>query len=164
MATATIDRPTAKGDVVVALSGVSKRYGPIQALEGVNLELRAGEVHCLAGENGAGKSTLIKILSGAIQRDEGSYAIDGRDVGNPSPSQVRDAGVGVVYQELSLLPDLSVGENLMMGRLPARRGITRCSSASASSGWIRARPWRRPRWPSASSSRSPRCSGPTRAC
>jgi rhamnose transport system ATP-binding protein len=113
------------GDVVVSLSGVSKRYGPIQALEGVNLELRAGEVHCLAGENGAGKSTLIKILTGAIQRDEGSYTIDGRDVGNPSPSQVRDAGVGVVYQELSLLPDLSVGENLMMGRLPARRGITR---------------------------------------
>jgi len=124
-APATHERPTAQGDVVVALSGVSKRYGPIQALEGVNLELRAGEVHCLAGENGAGKSTLIKILTGAIQRDEGTYTIDGRDVGNPSPSQARDAGIGVVYQELSLLPDLSVGENLMMGRLPARRGITR---------------------------------------
>jgi ABC-type sugar transport system ATPase subunit len=124
-APATQERPTAKGDVVVALSGVSKRYGPIQALEAVNLELRAGEVHCLAGENGAGKSTLIKILTGAIQRDEGTYTIDGRDVGNPSPSQARDAGIGVVYQELSLLPDLSVGENLMMGRLPAHRGVTR---------------------------------------
>jgi rhamnose transport system ATP-binding protein len=113
------------GDVVVSLHGVSKRYGPIQALEGVALELRAGEVHCLAGENGAGKSTLIKILTGAIQRDEGAYEIDGRDMGNPSPVQARNAGVGVVYQELSLLPDLSVGENLMRGRLPARRGITR---------------------------------------
>src|SRR3954470_15079558 len=113
------------GDVIVSLQGVSKRYGPIQALEGVDLELRAGEVHCLAGENGAGKSTLIKILTGAVQRDEGTYQIERRDMGNPSPVQARDAGVGVVYQELSLLPDLSVGENLMMGRLPAHRGITR---------------------------------------
>jgi ribose transport system ATP-binding protein len=125
MATATHERSTAQGEVVVALKDVSKRYGPIQALEGVALELRAGEVHCVAGENGAGKSTLIKILTGAIERDSGTYTIDGDDVGNPSPSQARDAGIGVVYQELSLLPDLSVGENLMMGRLPARRGITR---------------------------------------
>ena len=99
------------GDVVVSLHGVSKRYGPIQALEGVALELRAGEVHCLAGENGAGKSTLIKILTGAIKRDSGEYLIDGEDIGSPSPAQAREAGIGVVYQELSLLPDLSVGEN-----------------------------------------------------
>src|ERR1044072_2421545 len=112
------------GDVIVSLAGVSKRYGPIQALADVALELRAGEGHCPAGENGAGKSTLIKILTGAIQRDEGTYEIDGRDMGNPSPVQARNAGVGVVYQELSLLPDLSVGENLMMGRLPVRRGDT----------------------------------------
>ncbi|HWM12697.1 MAG TPA: ATP-binding cassette domain-containing protein, partial [Solirubrobacteraceae bacterium] len=113
------------GDLVVSLQGVSKRYGPIQALEDVSLELRAGEVHCLAGENGAGKSTLIKILTGAIQRDAGSYEVEGREMGDPSPAQARDAGIGVVYQELSLLPDLSVGENLLMGRLPAHRGITR---------------------------------------
>jgi rhamnose transport system ATP-binding protein len=124
-APATTKRPAAEGEVVVSLKGVSKRYGPIQALDDVALELRAGEVHCLAGENGAGKSTLIKILTGAIQRDEGTYEIEGRDMGDPSPVQARNAGVGVVYQELSLLPDLSVGENLMMGRLPARRGITR---------------------------------------
>jgi rhamnose transport system ATP-binding protein len=124
-APATTKRPAAEGEVVVSLKGVSKRYGPIQALDDVALDLRAGEVHCLAGENGAGKSTLIKILTGAIRRDEGTYEIEGRDMGDPSPVQARDAGVGVVYQELSLLPDLSVGENLMMGRLPARRGITR---------------------------------------
>jgi rhamnose transport system ATP-binding protein len=124
-APATTKRPAAEGEVVVSLKGVSKRYGPIQALDDVALDLRAGEVHCLAGENGAGKSTLIKILTGAVQRDEGTYEIEGRDMGDPSPVQARDAGVGVVYQELSLLPDLSVGENLMMGRLPARRGITR---------------------------------------
>jgi rhamnose transport system ATP-binding protein len=123
MATATI--PTEQRELVVALRGVSKRYGPIQALEDVSLELRAGEVHCLAGENGAGKSTLIKILTGAIRRDSGEYTVDDRDLGTPSPSEARDAGIGVVYQELSLLPDLTVGENLLMGRLPARRGITR---------------------------------------
>jgi rhamnose transport system ATP-binding protein len=110
---------------VVSLSGASKAYGPIQALDDVTLELRAGEVMCLAGENGAGKSTLIKILTGAIRRDSGEYLVDGRDRGTPSPSEARDAGIGVVYQELSLLPDLSVEENLLMGQLPARRGITR---------------------------------------
>ncbi len=114
-----------KTEPVVALRGAGKTYGPITALHGVDLELRAGEVMCLAGENGAGKPTLIKILTGAIRRDEGAYVIDGQDVGNPSPAQAREAGIGVVYQELSLLPDLSVGENLLMGRLPARRGITR---------------------------------------
>ena len=119
------ERPVHEGEVIVSLTGVSKRYGPIQALEDVALELRAGEVHCVAGENGAGKSTLIKILTGAVQRDSGAYEIEGRDMGDPTPAQARDAGVGVVYQELSLLPDLSVGENLLMGRLPARRGITR---------------------------------------
>jgi rhamnose transport system ATP-binding protein len=110
---------------VVSLRGASKAYGPIQALDGVTLELRAGEVMCLAGENGAGKSTLIKILTGAIRRDSGEYVVEGRDLGTPSPSEARDAGIGVVYQELSLLPDLSVEENLLMGQLPARRGITR---------------------------------------
>jgi rhamnose transport system ATP-binding protein len=119
------DSTTAGGELIVALRGVSKRYGPIQALEDVSLELRAGEVHCVAGENGAGKSTLIKTLTGAIQRDSGVYEIDGLQMGDPSPAQARAAGIGVVYQELSLLPDLSVGENLLMGRLPARRGITR---------------------------------------
>ena len=110
---------------VVSMRNASKSYGPIQALHDVTLELRAGEVMCLAGENGAGKSTLIKILTGAIRRDSGEYLIDGHDVGNPSPAQARAAGIGVVYQELSLLPDLSVAENLLMGQLPAVRGITR---------------------------------------
>src|SRR6185437_9713219 len=110
---------------VVSLRGAGKTYGPITALRGVDFELRAGEVMCLAGENGAGKSTLIKILTGAIRRDAGEYLVDGSEIGNPSPAQAREAGIGVVYQELSLLPDLSVGENLLMGRLPARRGITR---------------------------------------
>jgi rhamnose transport system ATP-binding protein len=110
---------------IVSLRDATKSYGPIKALSAVTLELRAGEVMCLAGENGAGKSTLIKILTGAIRRDAGAYLIDGQEVGNPSPAEVREAGIGVVYQELSLLPDLSVAENLLMGHLPAVRGITR---------------------------------------
>jgi ABC-type sugar transport system ATPase subunit len=114
-----------QGPPFVALADVSKAFGPVQALEGVRLELHLGEVHCLAGENGAGKSTLIKILTGAQRRDTGTYVVDGQEMGDPSPSQARAAGIGVVYQELSLLPDLSVAENLLMGRLPARNWITR---------------------------------------
>jgi rhamnose transport system ATP-binding protein len=116
---------SADNEPVVALRGAGKTYGPITALHGVDFELRAGEVMCLAGENGAGKSTLIKILTGAIRRDEGEYLVDGEEIGNPTPAQAREKGIGVVYQELSLLPDLSVAENLLMGRLPAHRGITR---------------------------------------
>src|SRR5436309_10530893 len=109
---------------LVQLNHVSKSFGPVQVLKDVSLEMFRGEVMCLAGENGAGKSTLIKILTGAIRRDTGDYLIDGEEVGSPTPSQAREAGIGVVYQELSLLPDLSVAENLLMSRLPARRGVT----------------------------------------
>ncbi|HEU4426395.1 MAG TPA: ATP-binding cassette domain-containing protein, partial [Pilimelia sp.] len=83
----------------VSLRGVSKAFGPVQALEDVRLDLYEGEVHCLAGENGAGKSTLIKILTGAHARDTGEYLIAGKEVGNPSPAGARAAGIGVVYQE-----------------------------------------------------------------
>ena len=108
---------------LVQLSHVSKSFGPVQVLKDVSLELYPGEVLCLAGENGAGKSTLIKILTGAVPRDGGEYHLDGKEVGSPSPAQARALGVGVVYQELSLLPDVSVEENLLMGRLPATRGF-----------------------------------------
>lgn len=110
---------------LVQLSHVSKSFGPVQVLKDVSLEMFRGEVLCLAGENGAGKSTLIKILTGAVSRDAGEYLIDGQDVGTPSPSQARALGVGVVYQELSLLPEVSVEENLLMGRLPAIRGVVK---------------------------------------
>ena len=108
---------------LVQLSHVSKSFGPVQVLKDVSLDMYRGEVLCLAGENGAGKSTLIKILTGAIPRDSGEYHIDGQDVGSPSPAQARALGVGVVYQELSLLPAVSVEENLLMGRLPNTSGI-----------------------------------------
>src|SRR5437588_12600682 len=108
---------------LVQLSNVSKSFGPVQVLKDVSLEMYRGEILCMAGENGAGKSTLIKIMTGAIPRDAGEYRIDGQDVGSPSPAQARALGVGVVYQELSLLREVSVEENLLMGHLPAARGI-----------------------------------------
>ncbi|WP_214320207.1 sugar ABC transporter ATP-binding protein [Nonomuraea sediminis] len=108
---------------VVELRGVSKAFGPVQALSDVSLRLVPGQVNCLAGENGAGKSTLIRVLTGALRRDSGTYEIDGRPVTTPTPAHMRAAGIQAVYQELSLLPHLSVEENLFMGRLPARKGI-----------------------------------------
>ncbi|PRX97269.1 sugar ABC transporter ATP-binding protein [Allonocardiopsis opalescens] len=108
------------------LTGVSKSYGPVAALRRVDLRLLPGEVHCLAGENGAGKSTLIRILAGAEQRDGGTYTVAGRPVPEAAgPARARRSGVGVVYQELSLLPHLSVADNLLMGRLPNVRGLLR---------------------------------------
>jgi rhamnose transport system ATP-binding protein len=114
---------SAPAAAVLELHDVSKAFGPVQALADVSLRLIPGQVHCLAGENGAGKSTLIRVLTGALRRDSGSYEIEGEPVTAPTPASLRAAGVQAVYQELSLLPHLSVAENLFMGRLPARAGI-----------------------------------------
>ncbi|GGK95243.1 ABC-type sugar transport system ATPase subunit [Curtobacterium luteum] len=113
------------GAAVLELIDVSKAFGTVQALSGVSLKLVAGQVHCLAGENGAGKSTLIKILTGALHRDSGRLEIDSEPVTTATPSVLRAAGVQAVYQELSLLPHLSVAENVFMGRLPSRSGLVR---------------------------------------
>ncbi|MFM0336734.1 sugar ABC transporter ATP-binding protein [Paraburkholderia fungorum] len=106
---------------LIRVAGVAKRFGGVQALRGVNLEVLPGEVHALLGENGAGKSTLIKILSGVHAYDEGVIEIAGQRVAFDSPAQSRDAGVAVVYQDLSLVESLSVGANLMLGREPRTR-------------------------------------------
>ncbi len=113
------------GPAVLELTEVSKSFGTVQALTDVSLKLVPGQVHCLAGENGAGKSTLIRILTGALHRDSGDYAIDGAPVTAVSPAALRTAGVQAVYQELSLLPHLTVGENMFMGRLPSRTGLVK---------------------------------------
>ena len=90
----------------------------MRALREVDLEVRAGEVHALLGENGAGKSTLIKILSGVHAFDGGAIELDGRPLSFLSPAQSRQAGIAVVYQDLSLVESLSVADNLMLGREP----------------------------------------------
>src|SRR5579871_5741281 len=88
---------------LVRVTGVAKSFGGVRALRGVSLEVLPGEVHALLGENGAGKSTLIKILSGVHAYDEGSIEIAGKKVSFNSPSKARDAGIAVVYQDLSLV-------------------------------------------------------------
>ncbi|WP_034262729.1 sugar ABC transporter ATP-binding protein [Actinospica robiniae] len=105
---------------VLALEGVSKSFGAVRALRAVSLQLHAGEAHALAGENGAGKSTLIKVLAGVHRPDEGTVLLDGSPVDFAGPADARDAGVAVIYQEPTLFPDLSVAENIFMGRQPKR--------------------------------------------
>jgi len=106
---------------LLEMRGISKQYPGVVALEGVDLEVRRGEVHILLGENGAGKSTLMKILAGAVRRDAGSIAIGGRLCGMESPRAAQAAGVSIIYQEFNLVPHLTVAENIFLGReLPSR--------------------------------------------
>ena len=106
---------------LLRVEGVRKRFGGVIALRGVNLVVLPGEVHALLGENGAGKSTLIKILSGVQGHDGGTIEIGGRPASFASPAQSREAGVAVVYQDLSLVESLSVADNLLLGREPRTR-------------------------------------------
>ena len=103
--------------------GISKRFGAQQALGAVDLEVARGEVHALLGENGAGKSTLIKILAGALAPDTGTMTLAGQPFAPRDPLAARRAGIAVIYQELSLAPDLSVLDNVMLGREQQRAGF-----------------------------------------
>src|SRR5580692_2989803 len=107
---------------VLALRQAEKAFGAVQALADGSIELRAGEVHALVGENGAGKSTLVKILAGVYPLDRGTLLIDGHPAALASPAAARDAGIAVIYQEPTLFPDLTVAENIFMGRQPLRAG------------------------------------------
>jgi ABC-type sugar transport system ATPase subunit len=103
---------------LLEMRGIRKRFGGVEALRGVDLDLEAGEVHALVGENGAGKSTLMKVLSGALPPDAGEVRLLGRPLRAGGVAAARRAGVAMVYQELTLVPDLTVAENLLLGRLP----------------------------------------------
>jgi ribose transport system ATP-binding protein len=107
------------------MNGIAKRYGPTVALSGVDLTVLPGEVQALVGENGAGKSTLMKVLSGAESPDAGTMQLDGRTYSPSGPAAARRAGVGMVYQELSIAPDLSVAENILLGQEGSRFGFLR---------------------------------------
>jgi ribose transport system ATP-binding protein len=107
---------------ILQLSGVSKRFGATAALSGVDLEVRAGEVHALIGENGAGKSTLLNILAGAFPPDAGTMRLDGRAFAPRNEADARRRGVAHIHQELSLCPHLSIAENVLLGAEPARGG------------------------------------------
>ena len=99
-------------DIIVSIENVSKHFGGTQALDNVSFQLIRGEIHALLGENGAGKSTLVKIISGVVGRDRGEIMFEGTPLRIKNPQQARVAGINVVYQELSLIPSLSVAENI----------------------------------------------------
>jgi len=99
---------------VLSVRGITKRFGGVTALDGVSLELRSGEVHCLAGENGCGKSTLIKIISGVERPDAGEIIIDGETHSRMNATAAITSGVQVIYQDFSLFPNLSVAENIVL--------------------------------------------------
>jgi ribose transport system ATP-binding protein len=105
---------------VLEMRGISKRFPGVVALDGVDLTLGAGDVHMLLGENGAGKSTLMKILSGAYRKDAGEIRMNGRVVEIGSPRDALALGIRVIYQDLNLVPQLSVAENIYLGAMPTR--------------------------------------------
>ncbi|MCZ4094444.1 sugar ABC transporter ATP-binding protein [Sinorhizobium psoraleae] len=105
------------------MEGVSKRYGGVRALENAELDVESGHIHAILGENGAGKSTLIKIMAGVVAPDEGRMLLDGRDVVFRSPAAASAAGIACVFQELSLVPDLSVADNIAISNPPCRFGM-----------------------------------------
>ncbi|MDW6024875.1 sugar ABC transporter ATP-binding protein [Mesorhizobium sp. BAC0120] len=107
----------------LTIESVSKAFPGVQALDHVSLELRPGEIHALMGENGAGKSTLIKIITGLYPADSGRMLIDGKEVAFQSSRDAIAAGISAVHQERNLIPRFSVGENILLERLPARRGL-----------------------------------------
>ncbi|TYB96482.1 sugar ABC transporter ATP-binding protein [Micromonospora sp. WP24] len=113
------------GEVVLRLTDVVKTFPGVRALDGVQLEVRAGEVHCLLGQNGAGKSTLIKVLSGVHRPDAGQVEWRGEPVTFANPQAAMRAGIATIYQELDLVEDLSVGENAFLGHEPRRFGFVR---------------------------------------
>ncbi|HVQ40332.1 MAG TPA: sugar ABC transporter ATP-binding protein [Pyrinomonadaceae bacterium] len=105
---------------VLEMRHIRKTFPGVVALDDVDFELRPGEVHILLGENGAGKSTLMKILSGAYQKSAGQIALDGAEVEIKNPKHAQTLGISTIYQEFNLIPHLSIGENIFLGREPAR--------------------------------------------
>jgi simple sugar transport system ATP-binding protein len=108
---------------ILRTHALTKHFGHVEALRGVDFEARAGEITALIGDNGAGKSTLVKILSGVYQPTAGRIVLDGQDVTFSSPAEAHASGIETVYQDLSVAPDLSPAANLFMGREVLRPGL-----------------------------------------
>ena len=107
----------------VVLDNLQKDYPGVRALRGVSMDLRRGEVHALIGENGAGKSTLIRILSGDVRPDGGSLSVGGKSVVFAGPMDARKHGIVTIFQELMIVPELSVAENIFLGNEPESFGL-----------------------------------------
>jgi ribose transport system ATP-binding protein len=121
------------------MRGIAKQFPGVRALDGVDLDVRAGEVHCLLGQNGAGKSTLIKVLAGAHQPDEGQITWQGRPVSFGDPQAAMSQGIATIYQELDLVAGLTVADNVFLGREHARFGMTRPAAANRAAAQLLAR-------------------------
>jgi ribose transport system ATP-binding protein len=115
--------PDPAGDPVLEVAGVNKNFAGVHALRDVDFALRGGEVHALIGENGAGKSTLIKVMTGVYRPDTGTVRLTGRDRDFRNPLEVQAAGISTIYQEVNLVPLMSVARNLYLGREPRRFGL-----------------------------------------
>ncbi|HEX6117933.1 MAG TPA: ATP-binding cassette domain-containing protein [Dongiaceae bacterium] len=113
----------APGPPLIEVRNLAKHFGPVIALAGVSLTLNAGEVHCLLGDNGAGKSTLIKTLSGVFRPTSGDFVVDGEPVNFASPRDALDLGIATVYQDLAMIPLLSITRNFFLGREPVKRRL-----------------------------------------
>ncbi len=108
---------------ILQLVDVSKRYGGVRALEHASFAFAPGRIHALLGENGAGKSTMIKILAGVVQPDEGRIVLEGTERRFAHPQEAVSAGIACIFQELSLMPDLSVADNICITNPPLRHGL-----------------------------------------
>jgi monosaccharide-transporting ATPase len=107
---------------IVTMEGVSKSFPGVQALEDVFFNLKKGEIHALVGENGAGKSTLIKVLTGVERQEHGTITLEGKEIFIKSPQHAQTMGISTVYQEVNLCPNLTIAENIMIGRAPMKFG------------------------------------------
>ena len=132
-------QPQGERPPLIVLRGMCKAFGAVAALDGVSLTGRAGSIHAITGENGAGKSTLMKLLAGVHQPDAGELLIDGRVRHLNSPAAARHAGISTVFQELTVLPNLTVAENLLLGREPTRLGWLRRSAMQVEARAVLAR-------------------------
>ena len=128
------DRRHDAAEPILALRGVTKRFGGATALDDVDFELLPGEIHGLVGENGAGKSTLMKILSGVHTPDEGEIVLRGEAVQFASPADAKARGIGMIYQELSCMPALTVAENVFLGSQPTTRRADRLEADAPRGG------------------------------
>ncbi|WP_214111318.1 ATP-binding cassette domain-containing protein, partial [Acrocarpospora catenulata] len=124
---------------LLTMQGIVKQFPGVRALDGVDLDVRAGEVHCLLGQNGAGKSTLIKVLAGAHQPDSGEVLLGGQPVRLSNPTAAMRQGIATIYQELDLVDGLSVAENIFLGHEQATLGFTRRGEMHAATRKLLAR-------------------------
>src|SRR5829696_7515943 len=118
-------------EFILVMDGISKDFPGVQALENVSLTLKRAEILCLVGENGAGKSTLMKILTGVERPDSGRILLDGKEIQPKSTQHAQSLGISTVYQEINLCTNLTVAENILLGREPYNAGCIYCEKMNA---------------------------------